>query len=461
MGKFSISDALGNAKAYYDERIRLALYYCKASEFVDLELSLAKRLEGLDPRSGRGALAAPVPPAAEERQHLCIFVPSSARKERFVKAAEEAWKIWGTNQTYFVSKNPLSLSLDGQTFLLETDIDTDYAHLPVRTFLLFEALGRPEWVSACDWYMKADADSFLNVPLIEQRLRCFDPAEFWFLGVPQVAHSTRGVMTRFASGGAGYMISRALLPKLAAWSPFCLLQLLQHAGGTGMEDVSLAGCIWKWGRIEVVSYADYETEIITSEAALNRSRVAQKHEDDEPFDVPPCAMVVHSVTVEELPVVQQNIHRARRERPPGAKCIPDPARLAHGASMVLLPDTEEMPQAESYQWLKVVTFEARQNRQQGIKSHAELCQALSSIEETRCYSSELQKEFSDRFAECYAEVKSSKKGAEDVKNAEALILYFPEVTWPPADTFEDTLRSTLHLDQTSQMRYWGPREDTD
>ena len=39
-------------------------------------------------------------------------------------------------------------------------------------------------------------------------------AEFWFLGVPQVAHSTRGVMTRFASGGAGYMISRALLPKL-------------------------------------------------------------------------------------------------------------------------------------------------------------------------------------------------------------------------------------------------------
>jgi len=102
--------------------------------------------------------------------------------------------------------------------------------------------------------------------------------------------------------------------------------------------------------------------------------------------------------------------------------------------------------------LKVVTFEARQNRQQGIKSHAELCQALSSIEETRCYSSELQKEFSDRFAECYAEAKNSKKGAEEVKNAEALILYFPEVTWPPADTFEDTLRSTLHLDQTSQMR---------
>lgn len=350
MGKFSISDAFGNAKAYYDERIRLALYYCKASEFMDLEKSLAERLHGIDPRSGTGALASPIPPPAEERQHLCIFVPSSARKQRFVRAAEEAWKVWGTNNTFFVSKQPLSLLLDGQTFLLETDIDTDYAHLPVRTFLLFEALGRPEWVSACDWYMKADADSFLNVPLIEQRLRCFDPADFWFLGVPQVAHSSRGVMTRFASGGAGYIISRALLPKLSTWSPFCLLQLLQHAGGTGMEDVSLAGCIWRWGRVEVVSYADYETEVITSEAALNRTRVVQKHEPHEALAVPPCAMVVHSVSPEELPVVRDNIQRARRERP--QKCIPDQQRLAHGASMVLSPETPETSEvpADSYQW---------------------------------------------------------------------------------------------------------------
>ena len=33
MGKFSISDAYGNAKEYYEERIRLALYYCKALAF--------------------------------------------------------------------------------------------------------------------------------------------------------------------------------------------------------------------------------------------------------------------------------------------------------------------------------------------------------------------------------------------------------------------------------------------
>ena len=33
-------------------------------------------------------------------------------------------------------------------------------------------LHRPE-----DWYMKADADSFLNVPLIEQRLRLIEQGD--------------------------------------------------------------------------------------------------------------------------------------------------------------------------------------------------------------------------------------------------------------------------------------------
>merc|ERR1740138_603411 len=101
-------------------------------------------------------------------------------------------------------------------------------------------------------------------------------------------------MTRFASGGAGYFVSRALLPKLAHWAPFCLLQLLQHSGGTGMEDVSLSGCIWKWGGIRPTSYLDFETEVITSEAAANRTEVASPGSSK----VPPCTFVVHSLTPE-------------------------------------------------------------------------------------------------------------------------------------------------------------------
>lgn len=356
MGKFSISDQMGNKKPYYDERIRLALYYCKAPDMMYLERELSARLDGLDPRSGQGSLKAQMPASVTGRRHLCIFVPSSPRKQKFIDAAEAAWRVWGTNDTFFVSRLPLSPLLDPQTFLLETDVDTDYAHLPVRTFLLFEALGRPEWISACDWYMKADADSFLNVPLIEERLRCFDPGEFWFLGVPQVAHSSTGSMTRFASGGAGYMVSRGLLPKLATWSPFCLLQLLQHSGGTGMEDVSFAGCVWKWGHVDVASYADYETEVITSEAAMNRTRVKEQHVSEEAWSVPPCVFVVHSITPGELEIVADNIARARRLMPSSKRCLPDPARLQEGASTLLSPELGSLElessrkRGASYQW---------------------------------------------------------------------------------------------------------------
>lgn len=339
-GSFIITDQLGNQQPYYDERIRLALYYCKSPEMLRLEQELGQRLHGANPRNGSGALDAAPPRPRPGRRHLCIFVPSSPRKAKFVEAAEAAWKVWGTKDTFFVSRSPLSPLLDPQTFLLETDIDTDYAHLPVRTFLLFEALGRPEWVSACDWYMKADADSFVNVPLLEERLRCFDPSKFWFLGVPQVAHNSKGSMTRFASGGAGYFISRALLPKLAAWAPFCLLQTLQHTGGTGMEDVSLAGCIQKWGHIAVTSYMDYDTEVITSEAALNRTRVTERHHADDDFNVPPCTFVVHSVSPQELSHVAQNVRRAEAERPPGMSCAPNEERLRKAAALVLVPADE-------------------------------------------------------------------------------------------------------------------------
>ena len=57
-------------------------------------------------------------------------------------------------------RDPHSLRTKGQPDSRKSkDIDTDYAHLPVRTFLLFEALGRPEWVSACDWYMTLGVSS--------------------------------------------------------------------------------------------------------------------------------------------------------------------------------------------------------------------------------------------------------------------------------------------------------------
>lgn len=335
--KYSIADGLGNKQPYYDEQIRLDIYYCKDPEMLVLEKELSARLENKDPRDGRGHPSVnrtevdSVP--ATGRQHLCIFVPSSAKEKRFVHAAEVALENWATVDTYFVSTSPLSSKLDAQTLLFDIDVETDYAHLPVRTFRLFEALGRPEWAHACDWYMKADADSYMNVPLIAERLRCFDPGEFWFMGETQIAHGNQGTTTRFASGGSGYAVSRALLPKLAAWSPFCLLQLLQHSGGTGMEDVSLSGCLWKWGHIHPTSYLD-ETEVITSELAFNRTQVTTP---DSAATVSPCTHVVHSLLPEQVPIARRNIEKARAQASPGLSCQPDAEKIRRDADVSWAP----------------------------------------------------------------------------------------------------------------------------
>mmetsp|Transcript_33047 Transcript_33047/g.60995 ORF Transcript_33047/g.60995 Transcript_33047/m.60995 type:complete len:951 (+) Transcript_33047:207-3059(+) len=347
---YSMGDALGNKKPYFHEEIRLAIYYCKDTRMLELEQELSAKLAHKNPRDGRGALdKGDNQAAAAARRHLCIFVPSSARKERFIHAAEVAWKNWGSVDTFFVAPTRLSPLLDPQTVIFDLDIDTDYARLPVRTFRLFEALGKPEWVSACDWYMKADADSFVNVPLIANRLRCFDPGQYWFLGVPQIAHGQQGSTTRFASGGAGYVISRALLPRVATWAPFCLLQQLQHSGGAGMEDVSLAGCIHKWGGISVASYVDPQTEVITSEAALNRTCVFCQPEEGAVISVPPCTFVVHSLTPEQVPIARKNIEQAQKESVIDLQCRPDAERVRHYGDILVAP-LEGMGFAEDAMW---------------------------------------------------------------------------------------------------------------
>merc|ERR1712008_20387 len=129
---------------------------------------------------------------------------------------------------------------------------------------------------------------------------------------------------------------------------------LQHTGGTGMEDVSLAGCIHKWGGISVVSYLDADTEVITSEAAANRTEIKKpRHEDDSGPPVPPCTFVVHSLRPDELAVVATNVQLAWDCARAETYCRPDAVRLQTGLSTMLAP--AERPQApgaqgEVYQW---------------------------------------------------------------------------------------------------------------
>ena len=106
---------------------------------------------------------------------------------------------------------------------------------------MWEALG--DWEDECAWFMKADADAYVDIPAIRERLECFDHEQEWLLGSPQTAEKKgRSKSVTFASGGAGYFISRGLIQKTASYMPVCLLELLQTNGGTGMEDVAFSSC---------------------------------------------------------------------------------------------------------------------------------------------------------------------------------------------------------------------------
>ena len=100
-------------------------------------------------------------------------------------------------------------------------------------------------------------DSHVHVDGLLERLSCFgtaagpDTTKPWFLGVPQVAEGRYGKSSFFASGGAGYFLSRGAVRKAGVYVPFCLLETIRGVGGAGMEDVMLAGCLKKWGDIHV------------------------------------------------------------------------------------------------------------------------------------------------------------------------------------------------------------------
>jgi len=88
-------------------------------------------------------------------------------------------------------------------------------------------------------------------------------------------------------------------------------------------------------------------------------------------------------------------------------------------------------------------------------------EALSSIEENRCFTAqsceELHAEVQSLAQRCTEEFQAAKeiqglRGAVTESASEALILNFPEASWPPPEAFEETLRSKLKLDPTMQIR---------
>eukprot|EP00397_Hematodinium_sp_SG-2012_P016370 GEMP01016700.1.p1 GENE.GEMP01016700.1~~GEMP01016700.1.p1 ORF type:complete len:710 (+),score=140.85 GEMP01016700.1:128-2257(+) len=293
-GKFTTMDLLKkHTRPYFSTKMHLQLYYCRDPIYRELEEKMVKKTGNANPREGPGSIndhdaeALAQPPDA----FLCIFIPTSARRKKYVETARAAYKSWAYNRTYARVFFIATTDLPGvPTVTIPGDVDTDYEHLLVRSLILAEAL-QTMWGDQCSWYMKADSDSFIHVEGYVERLSCFDPHELLFLGSPHLAGGTRKSVV-FASGGAAYIFSRALVPKIAYWSKFCLMEQLQQGGAVGMEDVAVASCLMKWGRIGVRPLGT-RGDYVTSHGGFTRSNVLHG-------PATRCYLTVHSLEPEQI-----------------------------------------------------------------------------------------------------------------------------------------------------------------
>ncbi|CAJ1436283.1 unnamed protein product [Effrenium voratum] len=203
--------------------------------------------------------------SALPRAHLCVFIPISERSRKDGALSLAALGTWAQEQLQrdagakvrFVSVGSTAGSpLEPYTLHVPGDEEVGYKRLPVRILKIWHYLGQED---DCDWVMKADSDTYVNLRGVSDRLSCFDPEEEHFFGVVHAIVPPRQLREMwpalyFGHGGSGYVVSRGLLPKVGRSALPCLEDMLEMTQGDAMEDVIFALCLQRRLDVQVESY---------------------------------------------------------------------------------------------------------------------------------------------------------------------------------------------------------------
>eukprot|EP00392_Amoebophrya_sp_AT5.2_P002090 g2095.t1 len=240
--------------------------------------------------------------------------------------------------------------LDHNNLTPHTAVDTEYQHFWSPSF--------GEQVE-CEYYLKADPDSYVNVPKIIERLQCFaedeedesenendadheddnpldvagstdtmdaanGPAQpelapdsekkgggskstapnknrgLHYFGVVHAVAPTLDTALFFGHGGSGYMINhRLLMDDVANWSIACLGELMKTSDGEGMEDVLFSRCLRDHGQIKVQSYGHTYTEFVLNfhqaQAYILNGTKITRGVDLLPPPLTKCILVAHPI----------------------------------------------------------------------------------------------------------------------------------------------------------------------
>ena len=87
--------------------MKLALYYCRESKYVNLEREIGALLDGAgkDPRqlAQERVEATQATRLAQPKRFLCVFVPTTSRKAAYIDAAATVAQTWGNDTDVLIA----------------------------------------------------------------------------------------------------------------------------------------------------------------------------------------------------------------------------------------------------------------------------------------------------------------------------------------------------------------------
>eukprot|EP00930_Biecheleria_cincta_P039540 TRINITY_DN27174_c0_g2_i1.p1 TRINITY_DN27174_c0_g2~~TRINITY_DN27174_c0_g2_i1.p1 ORF type:complete len:1028 (+),score=149.88 TRINITY_DN27174_c0_g2_i1:223-3084(+) len=248
---------------------------------------------------------------------VCVFVLTTTASEKHQADAQAVLETWASPenrvegvevfmiednswQTFRTGRGDLS---DDLHLTLRGDVDLGFLYNGVRALYLWRYLASHH-AEHCGWFVKVDADTFVNPVALKLRLnRYFNASDAVYLGSSKSTTLGSGRKLKFAVNAI--LLSSGLLQQARKWFEVCVSDLISRRLGKGAEDMDLAYCLDLHGALTVKPLG-----VRTEMPSRNMASVANDGEGEKLLSLAGlCTLFIHPVHAEEMPKVHKELLR--------------------------------------------------------------------------------------------------------------------------------------------------------
>eukprot|EP00045_Choanoeca_perplexa_P014006 m.162483 g.162483 ORF g.162483 m.162483 type:complete len:1196 (+) comp16533_c0_seq1:148-3735(+) len=220
-----------------------------------------------------------IPSANRSRARILVLVITGGSKAATLTNRQAVLATWATEDVYFVTTDVVNTS---RVIRLPARAEAGgLKGLPTKVLLSFAHVAQSPLLEAYDFVMKADDDTFVNLPRLQRELSLLDPEALFYGGckrfnahVPKTkavnAFYTPKNSLKFAHGGAGYILSRGTLRAIQGVLEDCIRQ----PPLTTLEDAKMSTCLYSNLGLEAV---DMQRAVFGKLDVFNNRHSQDKH----------------------------------------------------------------------------------------------------------------------------------------------------------------------------------------